>query len=211
MSGADAFTIGIEEEYLLVDARTLDLAEAPEAMIAECKRRLGDQVAPEFLRCQIEIGTRVCANIDEARGDLMPDDKVETIKGLRAEAKVAMVGDGINDAPVIATANVGMAMGGLGGAMSNQAIKLFSKGRNTEDKTSVTNLILSGRINEYFSFTLNKITEPKEDEYIFVLKDVNKLTLAYQKKILKEKEDDTPREGKILATRRIALATREIY
>lgn len=70
MSGADAFTIGIEEEYLLVDARTLDLAEAPEAMIEECKRRLGDQVAPEFLRCQIEIGTKVCDTIGDARTDL---------------------------------------------------------------------------------------------------------------------------------------------
>jgi hypothetical protein len=53
-----------------------------------------------------------------------------------------------------------MAMGGLGGAMSNQAIKLFSKGRNTEDKTSVTNLILSGRINEYFSL-LDKLRKTK--------------------------------------------------
>ena len=66
-----AFTIGIEEEYLLVDRETRDLcAEPPPAMMAECEKRLTDQVSPEFLRAQIEVGTRVCRSIAEARTDL---------------------------------------------------------------------------------------------------------------------------------------------
>ncbi|SEN82310.1 carboxylate-amine ligase [Paracoccus alcaliphilus] len=65
------FTLGIEEEYLLVDIDTGDLAEAPDALMAACAVELADQVSPEFLRCQIEVGTPVSANIAEARAHLL--------------------------------------------------------------------------------------------------------------------------------------------
>ncbi|MEO1036409.1 MAG: carboxylate-amine ligase [Pseudomonadota bacterium] len=65
------FTLGIEEEYLLVDRATGDLAtDPPEEIFAECEKRCSGQVSPEYMRCQIEIGTRVCANLKEARQDL---------------------------------------------------------------------------------------------------------------------------------------------
>jgi carboxylate-amine ligase len=65
------FTIGIEEEYLLVDPESRDLViDAPDTLMSECERRLGEQVSPEFLQSQIEIGTRVCGNVKQAAEEL---------------------------------------------------------------------------------------------------------------------------------------------
>jgi Cd2+/Zn2+-exporting ATPase len=54
-------------------------------------------------------------NIDSAYGDLLPENKAEQVESLKSQnLKVAFVGDGVNDAPVIALADAGIAMGGLG-------------------------------------------------------------------------------------------------
>jgi carboxylate-amine ligase len=66
-----AFTIGIEEEYLLVDRASRDLVhDSPAGLLEECETILKGQVTAEFLRSQIEVGTRVCTSIAEARADL---------------------------------------------------------------------------------------------------------------------------------------------
>ena len=70
MSEEPDFTIGIEEEYLLVDPATMALAEAPESLIEECTADMEGQVSPEFLKCQVEIGTKVCRTVGEARDEL---------------------------------------------------------------------------------------------------------------------------------------------
>ena len=54
------------------------------------------------------------AGIDEVIAGVLPDGKEAVIRSLKAQGKVAMIGDGINDAPVIASADIGVAMGGTG-------------------------------------------------------------------------------------------------
>ncbi len=66
-----SFSLGMEEEYLLVDRQTRDLVpDPPSSMLEECQKRLEGRASPEFLRCQIEVGTRVCSSLQEARADL---------------------------------------------------------------------------------------------------------------------------------------------
>ena len=64
---------------------------------------------------QVADAVAKSVGLTEARGDLMPEQKVDAIKDLRAaHGKVAMVGDGVNDAPAMANATVGIAMGAAG-------------------------------------------------------------------------------------------------
>lgn len=65
------FSIGVEEEYLLVDKETRALVvDPPASLLSECEDLLGSQVTTELLQSQIEIGTRVCSNVQEVREDL---------------------------------------------------------------------------------------------------------------------------------------------
>lgn len=64
------FTLGLEEEYLLVDKDSLALTEAPAQLMEDCQRELESQVSPEFLACQIEVGTGICPTVGDARADL---------------------------------------------------------------------------------------------------------------------------------------------
>lgn len=81
-------------------------------------------------------------------GDLMPEGKVEHIKELSGEknTKVAFVGDGINDAPVMATADIGIAMGGLG---SDAAIETADVVIETDQPSKVATAFKIGKCTKY--------------------------------------------------------------
>jgi carboxylate-amine ligase len=88
-----SFTVGIEEEYLLVDKETRALViDPPETLMAEAEELCGPQVASEFLRSQIEVGTKVCRTIGEAHEDLA-----------RLRANIIKVADRHGLAPIAAS------------------------------------------------------------------------------------------------------------
>lgn len=114
-SGRTTMTIRMGERYLGV----IGLMDTPrEAAISTLQelRRLGItrmiMISGDNQRVADAIAKQV--GLDEAWGDLMPEDKVAAIAKMKGEAKVAMVGDGVNDAPAMAHATVGIAMGAAG-------------------------------------------------------------------------------------------------
>ncbi len=65
-------TIGIEEEYQLIDPATGELAAVVQKLLHDERiRQIGDQVKPEFMQSQIEIGSAICRNVQEARMELI--------------------------------------------------------------------------------------------------------------------------------------------
>ncbi len=66
----DQFTLGIEEEFQIVDPQTRELRSHVAEILDEGRMLLGEQIKPEMIQSQIEVGTGVCKNIQEARADI---------------------------------------------------------------------------------------------------------------------------------------------
>ena len=64
------YTLGIEEEFQIVDPQTRLLVSHVSEMLEDGKMLLGEQVKPEMMQAQVEVGTGICRNIQEARADI---------------------------------------------------------------------------------------------------------------------------------------------
>ena len=93
-------------------------SEASEAIVALRTQGIRSVMLTGDTRVVAEaIGRAV--GIDDVRAELLPEDKLNAVANLqRTSRAVAMVGDGVNDAPALAQANVGIAMGGAGSAQA---------------------------------------------------------------------------------------------
>jgi carboxylate-amine ligase len=66
----DQFTLGIEEEFQIVDPESRELRSHVSEFLDEGKMILGEQIKPEMIQSMIEVGTGICKNIQEARADI---------------------------------------------------------------------------------------------------------------------------------------------
>ena len=133
---------GVYSGYILVaDAPKEDAATAVNAlrelgiknivMLSGDKQAIVSQLATEL-------------NVTQAHGDLLPEGKVEYVEQLKSDPgnNIAFVGDGINDAPVLAMSDVGIAMGGLG---SDVAIETADVIIQTDQPSRIATAITIGK------------------------------------------------------------------
>jgi Zn2+/Cd2+-exporting ATPase len=114
-----------------VAIRQMHALKLKTVMLSGDKRSVVDQVAKKL-------------GISEAHGDLLPEGKVQQVQRLKSEGKtIAFIGDGVNDAPVVALADVGIAMGGLG---SDATIETADVVIQNDQPSKIVSAIRAGRI-----------------------------------------------------------------
>ena len=146
----DADTEGMSVMYVVRDGRMLGWIglkdklrrEAP-AMIADL-RRLGVRFIAMVTgdRESVAESVAVQLQIDEYKSECLPEGKVEFVERVKESARVAVVGDGVNDAPALAAGDLGIAMGAIG---SDVAINSASIALMTNDLRRIPMLVFLSR------------------------------------------------------------------
>jgi cation-transporting P-type ATPase C len=140
--GETVLCVGVNEQLIgLIGVRDLVRPEALEAVtrlrqigVRRILLSTGDSVE------SAEIVARAL-ELEEYQGELLPDDKFRLVRGLQAAGhRVAMVGDGVNDAPALALADLGLAMGTAGSDVAIEAADVALAGDDIRDVASVLDL-----------------------------------------------------------------------
>ncbi|MBZ0292770.1 MAG: cadmium-translocating P-type ATPase [Anaerolineae bacterium] len=119
-SGRTTMVIGHGSQFIGV----LGLADTPRPNVGQVMKQLREQGMEHLVMLtgdNDEVAKNVASQVGltDVEAELMPEDKLNTIKQLEAKYEaIAMIGDGVNDAPALATATVGIAMGGAGTAVA---------------------------------------------------------------------------------------------
>ena len=138
--------VGLEDQTR-ADAKEA-LAELKEAGVRRIAMVSGDRQA---------VATRVAAEIgcEEARGECLPQNKVEFVRAVKAKGyRVAVVGDGVNDAPALAAGDIGIAMGAAGSEVAIHSATIALMNNDLRRLPFLVKLSRSTRavINQNFSF-----------------------------------------------------------
>jgi heavy metal translocating P-type ATPase len=120
--GAVAVAVALDGQLAGLLVLSDELREGTEQMLREL-RGLGIERIVLATGDRHEVARFVAAglSIDQVRSDLTPDQKILVVLSERKNGPVMMIGDGINDAPALAAADIGMAMGAKGAAASAEA------------------------------------------------------------------------------------------
>jgi Cd2+/Zn2+-exporting ATPase len=124
------------------------LAELKEAGVRRIAMVSGDRQV---------VATRVAAEIgcEEAKGDCLPQNKVEFVRAMKAKGyKVAVIGDGVNDAPALAAGDLGIAMGAAGSEVAIHSATIALMNNDLQRLPFLVKLSRSTRavINQNFAF-----------------------------------------------------------
>lgn len=160
-SGTAVVAVGIDGRaaglILLSDLLRQDADEAIAAFRSGGVRRI---VMASGDRADVAEKASAALGLDAVAGDLTPEGKVDLIRRERAHGVVMMVGDGVNDAPALALADVGVAMGARGSAASSEAAdavlladdlgrlplacRIAKRSRGIARQSAIAGLVLSG-------------------------------------------------------------------